>query len=132
MTQPSENRPDLALPPQPPVQGGTTPVVRDEADPPPILPTPDETASASGKTVHQPYTRIRAAWVGVWAGVLAVILLIVFVGQNTAPVNIHFLWLDGQIPTALALLIAGVGGAIIAMAAAAARILQLRRAIRRQ
>jgi uncharacterized integral membrane protein len=56
--------------------------------------------------------------------------LIVFVGQNTAPINIQFLWLDGQIPTALALLIAGVGGAVVAMAAAAARILQLRRAIR--
>jgi uncharacterized integral membrane protein len=78
-----------------------------------------------------PYTRIRAAWVGVWAGVLAIILLIVFVGQNTAKIEINFLWMHGRIPTALALLIAGVGGAVIAMAIAAARIIQLRRHIRR-
>jgi putative membrane protein len=129
MTQPSENHPDLALPPQPPppapAQGGATPARRDPADTLPPAPTSDKTPAT-----HQPYTRIRAAWVGVWAGVLAVILLIIFVGQNTAPMNIQFLWLDGQIPTALALLIAGVGGAVIAMAAAAARILQLRKAIR--
>jgi len=79
-----------------------------------------------------PFTRISAAWLGVWAGVVVVILLIVFIGQNTAPVRIEFLWMHGLIPTALALLMAGVGGAIIAMAVAAARIIQLRRLVRRR
>jgi uncharacterized integral membrane protein len=87
--------------------------------------------TTSGKVVRQPFTRIRAAWVGVWAGLAVVILLIVFIGQNTAPIAIHFLWLDGRIPTALALLIAGVGGAIIALGTGAARIIQLRRMMRR-
>jgi uncharacterized integral membrane protein len=77
-----------------------------------------------------PHTRIGAAWFGVWAGIVVVILLIIFIGQNTAKVPIHFLWLDGLIPTALALLIAGVGGAIIATAVAAARIVQPRRLVR--
>jgi uncharacterized integral membrane protein len=72
-----------------------------------------------------------AIWVGVWAGVAALILLIIFVGQNTASVEINFLWMSGRIPLALALLIAGVCGAIIAMAVAAARIVQLRRHVRR-
>jgi uncharacterized integral membrane protein len=78
------------------------------------------------------FTRISAAWMGVWAGLVVVILLIIFIGQNTAGVRIRFLWMDGTIPTALALLIAGVGGAIIAMAVAAARIIQLRRMVRRR
>jgi uncharacterized integral membrane protein len=78
------------------------------------------------------FTRVSAAWLGIWAGVLVVILLIIFIGQNTADVRIRFLWMDGLIPTALALLIAGVGGAIIAMAVAAARIVQLRRLVRRR
>jgi putative membrane protein len=77
-----------------------------------------------------PHTRIGAAWFGVWAGIVVVILLIIFIGQNTAKVPINFLWMHGLIPTALALLIAGVGGAIIATAVAAARIVQLRRLVR--
>jgi uncharacterized integral membrane protein len=70
-------------------------------------------------------------WLGVWAGVLVVILLIIFVAQNTAGVEINFLWMSGRISLALAMLIAGVAGAIIAMAVAAARIIQLRRMVRR-
>jgi uncharacterized integral membrane protein len=81
--------------------------------------------------VRVPRTRISAVWFGVWAGVVALILLIIFVGQNTAAVEISFLWMDGQISLALALLIAGVAGALIAMAVAAARIIQLRRLVRR-
>jgi uncharacterized integral membrane protein len=76
-------------------------------------------------------TRTSAMWLGVWAGVLMVILLIIFVAQNTASVQINFLWMSGQISLALAMLIAGVAGAIIAMAVAAARIIQLRRLVRR-
>lgn len=70
-------------------------------------------------------------WSGVWAGVAALILLIIFVAQNTASVEITFLGLEGRISLALALLIAGVAGAVIAMAVGALRIIQLRRLVRR-
>jgi uncharacterized integral membrane protein len=95
---------------------------------------PGATRPGEGLRAARPrmFTRISAAWLGVWAGLLVVILLIIFIAQNTADVRIRFLWLDGLIPTALALLIAGVGGAIIAMAVAAARIVQLRRLVRRR
>jgi uncharacterized integral membrane protein len=79
-----------------------------------------------------PRTRTSAVWFGVWAGVVVLILLIVFVAQNTANVEVTFLWMDGSLPLALALLIAGVAGAIIAMGVAAARIAQLRRLLRRR
>jgi uncharacterized integral membrane protein len=125
MTLPSPERPEQELPPRPPLTG---------ADPvEPVDGTVDEPSGprVTTRSKGQPFTRVRAAWAGVWAGLVAVILLIVFIGQNTAPIHIQFLWLDGQIPTALALLIAGVGGAVIALAAGAARIVQLRRMIRR-
>jgi len=77
-----------------------------------------------------PRTRTSAVWFGVWAGVAALILLIVFVAQNTGGMQISFLWMEGQIPIALALLIAGVAGALIAMAVASVRIIQLRKLVR--
>jgi uncharacterized integral membrane protein len=47
--------------------------------------------------------------------------------QNTGSVEITFLGMHGTLPLALALLIAGVGVAIIAMVVGTARITQLRR-----
>jgi len=79
-----------------------------------------------------PRTRTSAVWFGVWAGAVALILLIIFVAQNTRNVEVSFLWMHGQISLALALLIAGVGGAVIAMAVAAVRIVQLRRLLHRR
>jgi uncharacterized integral membrane protein len=79
-----------------------------------------------------PWTRTSAIWFGVWAGVVALILLIIFVAQNTGNVRLSFLWMEGRIPLALAMLIAGVCGAVIAMAVAAARIIQLRKLVRRR
>jgi uncharacterized integral membrane protein len=115
-----------------PLPGETPPPSSSAVEPagttPGKTPSPDDHSNG----VRQPFTRIRAAWLGVWTGLVVVVLLIVFIGQNTAPIDIHFFWLDGRIPTALALLIAGVGGAIIALAIGAARIVQLRRMMRRQ
>jgi uncharacterized integral membrane protein len=83
------------------------------------------------RAVSVPWTRTSAVWFGVWAGVAGLILLIIFVAQNTSSVEINFLWMHGRIPLALGLLIAGVCGALIAMAVAAVRIIQLRRLVRR-
>jgi uncharacterized integral membrane protein len=139
MTTPAENYPpEESLPPRPPAdRPADTSTYREPASIPTTevepIPTPGTTAPpvAPAATAPRMFTRISAAWLGVWAGIVVVILLIVFIAQNTAGVRIRFLWLDGVIPTALALLIAGVGGAIIAMAVAAARIVQLRRLLRR-
>jgi uncharacterized integral membrane protein len=146
MTTPAENRPEspssdaFVAPerayPDPEVayrDPASIPTTEVEPIPAPGSTAPPEPAPLEPAPVRQPmFTRISAAWLGVWAGVLVVVLLIIFIGQNTAGVRIRFLWMDGVIPTALALLIAGVGGAIIAMAVAAARIVQLRRLVRRR
>jgi uncharacterized integral membrane protein len=52
--------------------------------------------------------------------------------QNTGSVEVTFLWMHGTVPLALALLIAGVGVAILAMVVGAARITQLRRLSQRR
>ena len=99
----------LPLPSQSPVDGLSTPPTR-----------------------RVPRTRTGAAWMGIGAAVLSFVVLIVFMLQNTGSVEVHFLWMDGSVPLALALLIAAVGAAIVAMTVGAARIAQLRRLVRRR
>jgi len=113
--------------------GGSTPPlpVTDPGGSTPPLPVTEPDRTTPPQKVQVTPTRTSAVWAGVWAGVVALILLIIFIAQNTAKVQISFFALDGQIPLALALLIAGVAGAIIAMSVAAARIIQLRRLVRK-
>ncbi|BCJ51639.1 membrane protein [Actinoplanes sp. NBRC 14428] len=133
MAYPSENRPTQpSVPPLPDPEGPPA-----ETAPP----LPDELArtlaglgpageAPPGPAV--PRTRASMLWVAAWPAVALLILLIVFVAQNTGGVPISFLWMDGRIPLALALLLAGVAGAVIAMAVAGARIAQLRRLVRKR
>jgi len=123
MAQPTENTP-TALPDEPFTE--PPPAADYSSDLVPPAPAPE-----SSLRYKVPHTRTSAAWFGIWAGAAALILLIIFVAQNTASVQVNFLWLSGQFSLAVALLVAGVGGAAVAMAVAAARILQLRRLVKR-
>jgi uncharacterized integral membrane protein len=73
---------------------------------------------------------------GFWAAVVALgvllLLLVVFLAQNTRTTTVSFLVWDGEVPVAVALLIAAVAGLSLAALAGALRILQLRRRIRRE
>lgn len=75
-------------------------------------------------------TRTSAAWVGVCVGALVLIALVVFMLQNTTPVEVTFLGLVGTAPLALVLLIAGLGVGLVALVVGSLRIGQLRRRIR--
>lgn len=79
-----------------------------------------------------PRTRTGAAWIGLCAGALAFVVLIIFMLQNTDGVEITFLGWRGTLPLAMALLIAAVGSAIITAAIGTARIAQLRRRLTHQ
>jgi uncharacterized integral membrane protein len=72
---------------------------------------------------------------GVWAATvglgLVLLLLIVFIAQNTRQTTVSFLVWDGDVPVAVALLIAAVAGLFLALLAGLLRILQLRRRVRR-
>ena len=74
-----------------------------------------------------PRTRTGAAWFGICATAVAFLALIIFMLQNTRSVEVTYLWMHGTLPLALALLIAGVGVTLLAMAVGVARITQLRR-----
>jgi putative membrane protein len=98
-------------------------------------PTASATATTSPVTVR-PVPRIRtrtsATWFIVCGAAVALVVLIVFMLQNTRSVEVSFLWMHGTLPLALALLIAGVGVAFLVMVVGAARITQLRRLSRQR
>ena len=98
----------------------------DESVEPPI--TPSEPAPTSGKPR---VTRASAAWVATGAALLLLILLIVFILQNSDKVEVHFLGWSGTISLGMALLIAAVGGGVLVAISGVARITQLRRNVRR-
>ncbi|WP_173069945.1 lipopolysaccharide assembly protein LapA domain-containing protein [Phytohabitans houttuyneae] len=79
-----------------------------------------------------PRTRTGAVWFGICAAALIFVVLIVFMLQNTRGVRVDFLWMDGSLPLALALLMAAVGAALLTMVVGAARIAQLRRLSRQR
>jgi uncharacterized integral membrane protein len=92
------------------------------------LASPPVTSPPAGRA---PRTRTGTAWLAVCTAAAALVVLIVFMLQNTSSVEVTFLWMHGDVPLALALLIAGVGVGILAMAIGGARIGQLRRVARR-
>jgi uncharacterized integral membrane protein len=72
------------------------------------------------------FTRASAAWVATSVALLLLILLIVFILQNSAKVEVRFLGMSGSIPLGMALLIAAVGGGVVVAIAGVARVTQLR------
>jgi uncharacterized integral membrane protein len=105
-------------PPSPPSDEGSTetPSTVDGSPPAPVRPR---------------FTRASAVWVATGASLLLLVLLIVFVLQNSTKVEVHFLGLSGTIPLGMALLIAAVGGGVVVAIAGIARVSQLRMNARR-
>lgn len=77
-------------------------------------------------------SRTSGIWVAVVALVVLLVLLAIFILQNTQPVTVSFLRWTGEAPLASALLIATAAGLLIAVAAGSLRILQLRHRVRRE
>ncbi|SDS60170.1 lipopolysaccharide assembly protein LapA domain-containing protein [Jiangella sp. DSM 45060] len=121
MTTPDDDRP-----------AGTAPPAAGEA------PTGDATGGEAptggrhGKRGGEPpRSRTGAVWVGICVTVLVLGLLIVFIAQNTETVDVTFLWMNGTVPLAVALLIAAAGAGLLAAIVGTIRIAQLRRLSRR-
>jgi uncharacterized integral membrane protein len=76
-------------------------------------------------------TRSGAAWVGLIAAAVFLILLIIFIAQNTGRVSIKFLGLNGHMSLGLTILISAIVGLLIAAVPGTIRILQLRRSLKR-
>jgi uncharacterized integral membrane protein len=118
---------DLHHPKTAPADPPTTETLRSATAP--QNPTLPDASSPAGRV---PHTRTGAAWFGICVAALLFVVLIIFMLQNTRSVEVTFLGMHGNLPLAMALLIAAVGTAILTMIVGAARITQLRRLSRRQ
>lgn len=76
-------------------------------------------------------TRISTARTALIAGAAALIVLLIFIIQNTRAVQISFLGAHASVSLAVALLLAATAGALLMAAAGTARITQLRMEMRR-
>jgi len=79
-----------------------------------------------------PRTRAGSTWVMVCIAALVLIVLIVFIAQNSGPARISFFSLHGRFPLAVALLAAVAAGCVLTLVIGSTRILQLRRIVRRR
>jgi uncharacterized integral membrane protein len=70
-------------------------------------------------------------WVGLITAAVFLILLVVFIAQNLTEASVHFLGLDGHLPLGLTILVSAIIGLLIAAVPGTIRILQLRRALKR-
>ncbi|MBF6464259.1 DUF1049 domain-containing protein [Nocardia beijingensis] len=87
---------------------------------PPLLPAKKSLASRAGY-----------AWTGLVAGVLILVLLLIFIVQNLEQVQVHFFFWDFSLPLGVTVLLSVIGGALVMASVGGVRILQLRRAAKK-
>ncbi|MUL84298.1 MULTISPECIES: lipopolysaccharide assembly LapA domain-containing protein [unclassified Mycolicibacterium] len=120
LPEPTPNVPDTPLP-----DAGKTPETG-KATPPDA-----GKQTKPGKATQPSFTRAGALWSALILGFLVLIVLLIFIAQNTAPVPLTFLSWHWSLPTGVAILGAAVGGGLLTVAAGSARIFQLRRAAKK-
>jgi uncharacterized integral membrane protein len=76
-------------------------------------------------------TRTGMTWTALAVAALLLVILLIFIAENTASVKISFLGADLHAPLGVALLVAAVAGALLTVLVGSARIIQLRLALRR-
>ena len=76
-------------------------------------------------------SRTAATWAAVTALALLLIMLTVFIVQNTEEAQVAFFGWEGKAPMAAVLLIAATSGMLLVLIAGTLRIWQLRRRVRR-
>ncbi|WP_322860854.1 lipopolysaccharide assembly protein LapA domain-containing protein [Mycobacterium europaeum] len=98
---------------------------------PPAKPAAAPTPGTAPKEPAIGFTRAGALWSSLIGGFLILILLLIFITQNTAETPFTFLGWHWRLPLGVAILLAAVVGGLITVAVGTARILQLRRAAKK-
>ncbi|MGH3218582.1 MAG: LapA family protein [Streptosporangiaceae bacterium] len=115
--------------PQPVISPAPSPV------PPPTAGSwsaPEPPAAAAVPQHHQlKRTRISGLWVAVGFFAVVLLLLLIFILQNGATVQVSYLGAHGRLPLGVAMLLSAVCGVLLVVLAGAARISQLRTTARR-
>jgi uncharacterized integral membrane protein len=96
----------------------------------PLGAQPDISRGQGSETI--PKTRTARAHNALIAGAIVLILLLVFILENTASVKISYFGVGFRMPLGVALLLAAIGGALLVGIVGTARIVQLRRSVRRR
>lgn len=102
----------------------------DESPPPPPLAKPAD-APAPPSVSEVGFTRAAALWSSLTFGLLILVVLLVFIAQNTDTASITFLKWRWSLPIGVQILLAAVGGALLTVLAGATRLIQLRRAAKK-
>jgi len=76
-------------------------------------------------------TFLSGAWTALVIGIIALVVILVFILQNLQSVDVNFLVFKAHLPLAVALLFAMILGAVVVLGFGAGRILQLRLVARR-
>jgi uncharacterized integral membrane protein len=92
---------------------------------------PDQATPVKPPESAVKFTRAAALWGAMIVGFLVLILLLVFILQNTNSTTIHFFAWQWSLPVGVAVLFAAIGGGLLTVAVGSARIFQLRRAAKR-
>ena len=99
-------------------------------------PTRPAPATDGSGDAHEPPDPLRGSRVsGIWIGLIALgvllVLLVIFITQNTQEAQVKFLGWEGAAPQAALLLAAAVAGLFLTVIAGSLRILQLRRRVKK-
>ena len=94
-------------------------------------PVPDRRPGVDHDNLTPTHTRMSAAWTLAAVGAFLLLLMLIFIFQNSDEVRLRFLMFDGSVPLGAALLLASVIGAMTVAFLGAGRLLQMRLAARR-
>lgn len=84
------------------------------------------------KPSSRSFTRLAAAWWAFVVGLVILIMLLIFIAQNTDSVTAHFLGFHWNLPLGVGYLLSAVAGATTTVLVGAARMIQLRRAAKKK
>lgn len=87
--------------------------------------TPADSNKSTASMSKDEHSAINTVWISIACVVIILALFVTFVAQNAQDVTVHFLWMNGTISLALALIIATLVGAIITFIIGSIRIWQL-------
>lgn len=92
---------------------------------------PAKPPSAPAATPVKKHSRAGAAWVALVVAAVVMIFLLIFIVQNSDPVQVRYFGVEGTLPLGVAMLFAAIAGALTAGLLGTVRILQLRARARR-
>jgi uncharacterized integral membrane protein len=97
----------------------------------PPAPEPEVPPAPAVVEPERGLTRAAAMWTSLIIGFLVLIVLLIFIAQNTVTTPFTFLGWHWSLPLGVAILFAAVAGGLITVAVGAVRIFQLRRTAKR-